>query len=93
MPFSQDNPNRNRNFVILVLAGVSIFGIIMAGYVVLSLGARDTDAYVRFLTLLVTGGVPSILSAWYSYNARRSSQSVHEEILENGTHTHRKEGT
>jgi hypothetical protein len=70
VPFSADNPNRNRNYVILVLAAVVLFAVIMGGYVTLSLAMRNTDDYLRFLTVLVVTLVPSTLSAWNSYKAK-----------------------
>lgn len=74
MPLSPDNPNRDRNFVILVLSGVVLFAVVMGGYVTLSIAGKDTDTYLRFLTTLVLVIVPSSLSAWQAFRAKQSSQ-------------------
>lgn len=76
MPFSPDNPNRDRNFVILVLAAVVMFAVIMGGYITLSIADRDTDTYLRFLTTVVLVLVPSCLSAWQAFKAKQNSQAA-----------------
>ena len=76
MPLSPDNPNRDRNFVILVLGAVFIFAIVMAGYVALSIAGEDTDTYLRFLTTVVLVLVPSSLSAWQAFRAKQTSQQA-----------------
>jgi flagellar basal body-associated protein FliL len=78
MPLSPDNPNRDRNFVILVLGGVVLFAIVMGGYVTLSLAGQDTDTYLRFLTTVVLVIVPSSLSAWQAFKAKQNSQQAVE---------------
>ena len=76
MPCQADNPNRDKNIVVTVLAGVVVFTVIMGGYVTLSLAGQDTDTYLRFITTLVVVIVPSTLSVWQSYKARQSSESA-----------------
>lgn len=69
MPFSQDNPNRNRNFAIAVVAVVIVFSVIMGGYLWIDDRGGDTGAYERFLTLLVTVVLLGVLNAWKSFKA------------------------
>lgn len=78
MPFSSDNPNRNRNYVIAILAAVVVFAIIMAGFVTLSLADRDTDSYIRFLTLIVVTLIPTTLGAWNAYKAQKHAGAAEE---------------
>lgn len=80
MPLSADNPQRNRNFVILILAGTFVFTLIMAGFIALTMVGRDTDAYVRFLTLLVVTLVPSVLGAWQAFRAHAVSKAIHADV-------------
>jgi magnesium-transporting ATPase (P-type) len=79
-PLSSNNPNRNRNYVILIVACVIIFAIVMASFVTLSIAGSDTDSYIRFLTLLVTTLVPSALSAIMSTHAARNARDVKEDV-------------
>jgi ABC-type transport system involved in cytochrome bd biosynthesis fused ATPase/permease subunit len=78
VPLSADNPNRDRNFVALILGGVILFAVIMGSYVALSFADKDTDAFTRFLTLLLVTLIPSSLSAWQAVKARQSSQVAAE---------------
>jgi ABC-type transport system involved in cytochrome bd biosynthesis fused ATPase/permease subunit len=78
VPLSPDNPNRDRNFVALILGGVILFAVIMGSYVALSFADKDTDAFTRFLTLLLVTLIPSSLSAWQAVKARQSSQVAAE---------------
>lgn len=80
MPLSPDNPNRDRNFVILVLSGTAVFAVIMAGYIVLAVQHADTDAYVRFLSILVVSLVPSALGAWQAFKASRTASALREDV-------------
>lgn len=84
MPLSPDNPNRGRNFVVLVICAVVVFSIVMAGYVALSLAGRETDSYISFLTLLVVNVVPGVLTVWYSFRAKHTAEHVQHD-LQNGT--------
>jgi flagellar basal body-associated protein FliL len=88
MPLSADNPNRDRNFVILVLAGVILFAVVMGGYITLSIAGRDTDTYLRFLTTVVLVIVPSSLSAWQAFKAKQNSQVAVDtaQALRNDVH-------
>lgn len=76
MPLSPDNPNRDRNFVILVLSAVVIFAVVMGGYITLSLAHEDTDTYLRFLTTVILVIVPGSLSAWQAFKAKQNSQTA-----------------
>lgn len=76
MPFSAENPNRNRNYIIAMLAVVTVFVIVMVGYVTLTLADKDTDSYVRFLTIIVSLLIPGLISAWNSYQAKRHSETA-----------------
>lgn len=81
MPLSPNNPDRNRNFVVLVLAACFVFALLMAAFVALQLhGATDADAYLRFLTLIVVNLVPGALASWYAFAAHRSSSRVRDDI-------------
>lgn len=92
MSFSTDNPNKNRNYIIAILAAVVVFAIVMAGYVSLSIADRDTDAYIRFLTVLVVTLIPTTLGAWNSYKAQKHAGAAEENTRQvakqlNGTLT------
>jgi len=76
MPLSPDNPNRDRNFIVLVLAAVAVFAIVMGGFVALSLEHTDTDTYTRFLTTLVVVLIPTSLGAWQSFKAKTTAQKA-----------------
>lgn len=77
MPLSADNPNRNRNFVLLILGGTICLAIVMAAYVAIDLAGRDTDSFVRFLTLLTVTLVPSVLGAWRAHvAAARAGEAI-----------------
>lgn len=78
MPLSPDNPNRDRNFVVLILAGVFMFALVMGGYITLSIAGRETDTYLRFLTTIVLVIVPSSLGAWQSFKAKQNAQAAVE---------------
>jgi hypothetical protein len=78
MPLSPDNPNRDRNFIVLVLGGVIVFAIVMGGYILLSLKHQDTDTYVRFLTTLVVVLIPTSLGVWQSFKAKQNSAQAVE---------------
>jgi len=80
VPFQADNPNRNRNFIILVIAGISIFALVMGSYVALSLAGEDTDAFLRFLTILVVTLIPSALAAFRANSAAQNSQQAVEKV-------------
>lgn len=80
MPFSEDNPNRNRNYVILVLAGVTVFALVMGAYVALSIAGEDTDAFIRFLTIVVVTLVPSALAAIRANTAAHNSAQAVQKV-------------
>lgn len=80
MPLSADNPNRDRNFLVLILSGTVLFAIIMAGYIILAVRQADTDAYIRFLTILVVSLVPGALSTWQAFKANRTTHTLRTEI-------------
>lgn len=85
MPFSADNPNRNRNFVILALCLTTAFTVVIGAYVALSLAERDTTEFYRFLALLVGSLIPSVIGAWRANTAaKHSAEAVvkTEEIAE-----------
>lgn len=77
MPLSADNPNRNRNFVILILGGTVALAIVMGSYVALDIAGSDTDSFVRFLTLLTVTLIPATLGAWRAHVAAdRAGEAV-----------------
>jgi biopolymer transport protein ExbB/TolQ len=80
VPFSADNPNRNRNFVILILGGVCAFAIVMGSYVALAIAGEDTENFVRFLTILVVTLIPSALAAIRANSAAQSSEKTAEKV-------------
>lgn len=82
MPFSPGNPNRNRNYVIAMVGGVALFAIIMAVYTMLALAGRDTDGFMRFLTLLVVTLVPSALAAFRSNTAANHAEKAVVKVEE-----------
>jgi uncharacterized protein (UPF0333 family) len=82
VPFSADNPNRNRNFVILILAVVLAFAILMGTYVALALAGEDTDAFMRFLTILVVTLIPSALAAIRANSAAQNSEKAVSKVTE-----------
>lgn len=75
MPFSPDNPNKNRNYVILIIGVVVAFAIVMGSYVALSIAGEDTDAFIRFLTILIVTLIPSALAA---FRANSAAQAAHK---------------
>lgn len=74
MPFSANNPNKNRNYVVAVLSAVILFAVIMGAYVAITLAGKDPEALVRFLTTIVVVLVPSGLGAWQAYKARATAE-------------------
>jgi magnesium-transporting ATPase (P-type) len=80
VPFQADNPNRNRNFVILVIAGISAFALVMGSYVALSLAGEDTDAFLRFLTIVIVTLIPSALAALRANSAAQNSQQAVDKV-------------
>jgi hypothetical protein len=82
MPLSAGNPNRDRNFLVLILSGVFVFSLIMVLFVFLQVRGSDmaTDAFVRFLTLVILNLIPAGLAAWYSFAAHRTSTQVRDDI-------------
>lgn len=72
------DPEKERRTVVLVLAAVLVFALVMGGYVTLSIAGKDTDAYFRFLTLLVTAIVPSSLGAWQAFKANRTATQAND---------------
>jgi flagellar basal body-associated protein FliL len=85
VPFSANNPNRNRNYVITILSVVVCFAIVMGGYLVLSYAHRDTESYMRFITLLVVTLIPSLIGAWNALKAKENSQLANENALKAAT--------
>ena len=80
MPFQADNPNRNRNYLILVIAGVTAFALVMGSYVALSIAGEDTDAFIRFLTIVIVTLIPSALAALRANSAAQNSQKAVEKV-------------
>jgi hypothetical protein len=80
VPFQADNPNRNRNFVILVIAGITAFALVMGSYVALSIAGEDTDAFIRFLTIVIVTLIPSALAALRANSAAQNSQKAVEKV-------------
>lgn len=80
MPFNADNPNRNRNYVIAVLAAVTVFALVMGSYVALSIAGEDTDAFLRFLTIVVVTLIPSGLAAIRANTAAHNTAKVSDRV-------------
>jgi len=81
---SRDNPNRDRNYVLLILAAVVVVGVVMGAYVTLDLAGRDSAAYARWVTLLIVTGVPGMLAAWKSYTGERVAREAVVKVAELG---------
>lgn len=73
MPFSAGNPNRNRNFVIAALCGTVLICAILGAFVALSLAERDTDEFLRFVTILFATLIPSVIGAWRANTAAHNA--------------------
>lgn len=82
LPFSADNPNKNRNYVVSIIAGVIVFAIVMAVYSALAIAGRDTDEFIRFLTLLVAVLIPGTLSVLRSNTAAHNTEKAIEKVDE-----------
>lgn len=80
LPFSPDNPDRARNYVILILGCVALFATVMGAYVALAMAGKDTDAFMRFLTLLVVTLFPSALAALRANTAAHNTAKVVQKV-------------
>lgn len=71
---------RNRNVVVLALCGTLLFGLTMAAYVVLDLAGRDTDGFLRFLSILIVSLLPSTLAALRANTAAAKTSEVAHKV-------------
>ena len=57
-----------------------MFAIVMGSFVTLTVAGKDTDSYLRFLTLLVTTLVPSVISAVKATTAAKVANDARDDL-------------
>ena len=76
MPFSKDNPHRDRNLLLAAVLVIIAFGMVLAGWIYTDQSGRDTGAYEKFLTLLATVIAGALLNLWRQVRTERKVEQV-----------------